>query len=61
MSNGLDPDQDCHSVSPDPGPNCLKRLSADDKSPLARKELVTCDGYQQMTKVTACKERVIKG
>ena len=30
MSNGLEPDQDRHSVCPDLGPNCLKRLSADD-------------------------------
>ena len=35
MSNGLDPD---HSAGPDLGPNCLQRLSADDKShPLQRK------------------------
>ena len=32
MSNGLDPDQDRLSVSPDLGPNCLQRLSADGKS-----------------------------
>ena len=31
MSNGLDPVQDRHSVDPDLGPNCLQRLSADDK------------------------------
>ena len=31
MSNGLDPDQDRHSVSPDLGPKCLQRLSADNK------------------------------
>ena len=31
MSNSLDPVQDQHSVSPDLGPNCLQRLSADDK------------------------------
>ena len=34
-SNGLDPYQYRHSVGPDLGPNCLQRLSADDKSPLA--------------------------
>ena len=28
----LDPDQDRHSVGPDLDPNCLQRLSADDKS-----------------------------
>ena len=39
MSNGFDPDQDQHFVGPDLSPNCLQRLSADDKSPLARKEL----------------------
>ena len=27
----LDPDQVQHSVGPDLGPNCLQRLSADDK------------------------------
>ena len=32
MSNSLDPDQDRHSVGPDLDPNCLQRLSADDKS-----------------------------
>ena len=31
VSNGLDPDQDRHSVSPDLGSNCVQRLSADDK------------------------------
>ena len=39
MSNGLDPDQDRHSFGPVLGPNRLQRLSVDDKSPLARKEL----------------------
>ena len=32
MSNGLDTDQDRHSVGPDLGPNCLRRLSAEDKN-----------------------------
>ena len=32
VSNSLDPDQDLHFVGPDLGPNCLQRLSADDKS-----------------------------
>ena len=32
MSNSLDPDQDRHFVGPDLDPNCLQRLSADDKS-----------------------------
>ena len=39
MSNGLDQDQDRHIVGPDLGPNCLQSLSANDKLPLARKEL----------------------
>ena len=38
MSNRLDPDQERFSVSPDLGPNCLQKLSADLKSPLASKE-----------------------
>ena len=32
VSNSLDPDQDRQNVGPDLGPNCLQRLSADDKS-----------------------------
>ena len=39
VSNCLDPDQDRGSVGPDLSANCLQRLSADDKLPLARKEL----------------------
>ena len=31
VSISLDPDQDRHFVGPDLGPNCLQRLSADDK------------------------------
>ena len=31
MSNGLDPDQARRYVGPDLGPNCLQRLSTDDK------------------------------
>ena len=31
VSNGLDPDQDRHSVDPHLGPNFLQILSADDK------------------------------
>ena len=32
MSNSLEPDQDRLNVGPDLGPNCLHRLSADNKS-----------------------------
>ena len=39
MSNSLDPEQAGHSVGPDLGPNCLQRSAADDKLPLAGKEL----------------------
>ena len=39
MSNGLDKDHNRNSVGPDLGPNCLQRLSADAKSPLARKSI----------------------
>ena len=38
VSNNLDPHQERHCVGPDLGPNCLLKLSADNKSPLARKE-----------------------
>ena len=40
VPNRLDPDQDRRFVGSDLGPICLQRLSADDKSPLARKEWV---------------------
>ena len=36
MSNSLDPDQDRHYVGPDLVPNCLQRLSADDRRRLLR-------------------------
>ena len=32
MSKSVDQDWAWHSVRPDPCPNCLQRLSADDKS-----------------------------
>ena len=32
VSKSLDPGQDRRSVSPDLGPNCLQRLSAENKS-----------------------------
>ena len=32
VSNSLDPDQDRLSVGPDLGPNCLQRLSGNDKT-----------------------------
>ena len=32
VSNSLNPDQARHFVGPDLGPNCLQRLSAEDKS-----------------------------
>ena len=51
MSKGLDPDQDRRFVGPDLGSKCLQRLSADNKSHLARKEFklsgvlcITCQG-----------------
>ena len=40
LSNGLDPDQDRHSVGPDLGPKLFaKYISRRQESPLARKEL----------------------
>ena len=32
VSNCLDPDQDLHLVGSDLGPNCLEKISADEKS-----------------------------
>ena len=45
MSYRLDPDQDQHSVGPDLSANCLQWLSAENKLPLARKELKTLPYY----------------
>ena len=39
VSNRLDPDQAPCFVWSDLGPNCLQRLSTDNKSPLAKKDL----------------------
>ena len=39
LFNSLDSDQTQHFVWPDLGPNCLQKLSTDDKSQLAGKEL----------------------
>ena len=33
----MDPDQDRQNVGPDLGPNCLQRLSADDKNEIYTK------------------------
>ena len=46
MSNCLDPDQD--RLGPDLFSNCLQKLSADDKSPPARKKLVSVMDYYGM-------------
>ena len=51
MSIGLDPDQDGHPVGPDLGPNCLQRLSADDRSPLAWKELMSAANFRRCVKM----------
>ena len=32
VPKGLDPDRDRRSIGPDLGPNCLQRLSANNKS-----------------------------
>ena len=37
VTNGLDPGQDGHSVGPDLNPNCLQRLSVDDKVPASKR------------------------
>ena len=49
VPNGLHPDQDRHSVGADLGSNYLQWLSADDKSPLARKvkKTLLCISYTE--------------
>ena len=39
VANGLDPDQDRHSVGPDLGPKHLQRLSAHDTSPFSKERV----------------------
>ena len=71
VSNSLDFDLDRFSVSPDLGPSCLQRLSADDKSLLARKELkdeflkwilpvdyLDFSSYMQLSVNNSCLQRV---
>ena len=41
VSNSMDPDQAQPFVGPDLGPNCLQRLSADDKSRYGATELIS--------------------
>ena len=40
MSNGLDPDKDGHSVSPDLGSNCLQSLKEDKKKKKKKKSMM---------------------
>ena len=42
VSNGLDPDQDRHSVGPDLSPNSLQRLSTDDKAAASKQSYGCC-------------------
>ena len=46
MSNGLDPDQDRHSVCPDMGANCLQRLSADEQVASSKERVKVLDLYR---------------
>ena len=41
MSNSLDPDQALHFVGPDLDPNCLQRLSADEKSAASKERVIS--------------------
>ena len=58
VSNSLDPDQARHFFGPDLGPNCLQRLSADDKSRQSQAsngpahEIVVCWLYQFVVVLT---------
>ena len=49
MSNNLDLDQDRHFVGPDLGPNCLQRLSADEKSHKQGKLMFKGDNLKILT------------
>ena len=64
MSNAFDsdqdrqnPDQDQHSVGSDLGPNCLQRLSADDKS--IYRKLVHSDPGDFLVSLKVCLRRIV--
>ena len=57
ISNRLDPDYARHFVGPDLGPNCLQKLSADDKSPLVGKEFSSVLGPFFQAPSFSCKEQ----
>ena len=40
LSNSLDPDHDRHFVGPDQGPNCLQKLSTDEKIVITGRKMV---------------------
>ena len=50
MSKSLDLDHDRHSVCPDLGPNCLQRLSADNKVAASKEIVNTTEMYVDETK-----------
>ena len=52
VSNGFDPDQDRHSVRPDLGPNCLQKISADDKSSLQQGKALESFWYNKAVNQT---------
>ena len=60
MSNSLDPDQALHFVGPDVGPDCLQRLSEDDKSSYACKELIG-DFVNEVTRQGINHKALLKG
>ena len=65
VSNCLDPDQDRRSVGSDLGPNCLQRLSADNKNHWLqgkRKSSITFIVFiiYQMLKFRKLNQRIIR-
>ena len=57
MLNSLDPDHARHSVGPDLGPNCLQRLSANDKIRRCQvKSNDTCKDNRWLTYIIAINE-----
>ena len=63
-SNSFDPDQARHSVCPDAGPNCLQRVSADDKKVSTIKESlnhIETDRQVSATQCSLCNLYQLKG
>ena len=54
VSNGLDPDQERYFVGPHLDPNCLQRLSADDKVAASKERVKLWRSSRHMYRICVC-------